>query len=99
MRDGEAEEGKEVTAIAFVLDGEAAIAEQSCDCALDLLPVPSEACGGLETRPGDPGDDAALPQPGRGVGGVVCLVARSFPGRRRRAPHRGSMAVSPSPGA
>jgi hypothetical protein len=79
-----------VAAFAFVSHGEAAVAEEPGDGSLDLPPVPSQALGRLDARPGDPRGDAAPAQPGQGLGGMVGLVAAEL----ARAP-----APRPAPGA
>lgn len=90
---GEAEEGEEVAALAFVSDGEAAVAEQPGNGAFDLPAVPSESLGRLDAGAGDPDRDAAFAQPGAVFGGVVGLVRAEFSGLAApwsaSGPHRG----------
>lgn len=78
-----------MAALAFVSDGEPAVAEQPGDRPLDLPAVAAEPFAGLDSRACDPRDQAAVPEPGEVVGGAVRLAsayldrsasARSAPG-------------------
>lgn len=64
-----------MAAFAFVPDGQAPVAEQPGDRALNLPPVPPEPLAGLDAAAGDPGRDAAPAQPGQGADGVTRLVS------------------------
>lgn len=81
--------------LAFVSDGEAAVAEEPTDRSLDPPAVTAESFAGLDAGPGDARGDAPLAEPSAVLSGVICLVgpefdrptaARSTPGAHRRYP-------------
>jgi hypothetical protein len=63
-RRGEGEECGEQVGVAFVADGEAAVAGEPGDGAFDLPAVSAEALVGVDAAAGDARGDAALAQPG-----------------------------------
>jgi hypothetical protein len=74
-----------VGALSLVSQGESAVAEQPGDRPFDLSAVPPEPFAGLDSRAGDPRDQAPAAEPGDVVGGEVRLVSayldRSPPAR------------------
>lgn len=62
---GEAEEGEEMAALAFVSDGEPAVAEQPGDRPLDLPAVAAEPFAALGSRTRDPRDQGAAAETGQ----------------------------------
>lgn len=79
--------------VAFVADGEAAVAAEPGDGAFDLPAVAAEAFAGVDAAAGDAGGDAAFAQPSAVAGGVVALVGAEFAGpaaaRSAAGPDRG----------
>lgn len=56
---GEAQESEEVAALAFIADGETAVAEQPGDRPLDLPAVSAEPLAGLDARARDARDESS----------------------------------------
>lgn len=69
---GKGEEGAEVVGVAFVSDGESAVAEQPCDRSFDHPTVFAQLLAGLDAFAGDPDDDAPVADP-LPQGGVVIV--------------------------
>lgn len=67
-------------ALAFVSDGQAAVAEEPSDRPLDLPAVPTKAFAGLDAWPRDPRDESSLAQPGQVFGGELCFGRAEFDG-------------------
>lgn len=66
--------------VAFVADGEAAVAAEPGDGAFDLPTVAAEAFAGVDAAAGDARGDAAGTEPAAVFGGVVPLVGAEFAG-------------------
>ena len=94
-RGGEAEESAVEARFAFVADGQAPVAGEPGDGALDLPAVASQPFAGVDAAAGDARDDAALAQPAAVGVEVVPLVRAELDGRRRRGPRRDRMAGTP----
>ncbi|SFD78338.1 hypothetical protein SAMN05421773_13027 [Streptomyces aidingensis] len=67
-------------ALAFVPDGEAAVAEEPADRPLDPPAVSAESLAGLDAGAGDPRGDAPAAEPSAVSGGVVRLVGPELVG-------------------
>ena len=77
---GEGEESAVVAGLAFVADGESAVAEQPGDGAFDDPAVSAESIVGLDALTRDADADVAVAEPLAEVGDVVGLVGVEFGG-------------------